>query len=103
MEIHDIHGFDARRAANELLSAGFIAIDDISWQLVDCAWDEVLNALGHAADELVLARQRVETSLGPVFVIRDAELVSAAKARREVLKCRPAPKSESTSREDANS
>jgi hypothetical protein len=34
--------------------------------------------------------------------IRDAGLLSAAMARREVLNCRPAPKSESTHREDAN-
>ena len=71
IKIHDVHGLDAKRAAKDLLSNGFVAIDDISWQLVDCAWDEVLDALGHTADYLDLARQRIETKWGPVFVIRD--------------------------------
>lgn len=86
MKIYIASGIDSRRAAKELLREGMVAIDDISEGLIDVTWDEILDELSHAADELDLRRDRIATALGPVFVIRDHERVSAAKARAAVLR-----------------
>jgi len=87
--IHDVHAFDARTAARELLRHGMVAVDDITEKLIDCAWEDLFDQLGHSADGMRFKTQRIETGWGPVFVMRDAKRVSAVKARNVVLGLRP--------------
>lgn len=89
LAIHDVHALDARSAAAELARQGMVAVDDISEGLIDCAWEEIFDELGDAADGMPLKTQRIETPWGPVFVMRDADRVSAAAARGAVLSQRP--------------
>ncbi len=91
LRIPDIHDFDAERAATELLLFGFTAVDDISGQLVDCAMEELDDALGLAGDSVDLVVDEIDTSWGPVFVFRDRGRVTRQKVRALVLKVRPAP------------
>ena len=82
MKVYDVHDFNAKAASREFLKHGFIAVDDISGGLVDCAEDELLDALGFAADELDLGIEELSTSWGPVFVFwdRGRGTLAAAKA-----------------------
>ena len=63
-------------------------IDDISENLYDVVQDEIMDSLGVAGDELDLRTQRIDTPSGPVFVLRQASVWSAARARAEVLRTR---------------
>jgi len=85
MTVHVVPGVDSRAAARDLLETGAVGIDDIAETMHDVIRDEILEELGHAGDELDLRMQRVETVIGPVFVLRDADVWSAAEARRAVL------------------
>lgn len=91
LRIPDIHDFDAEQAATELLAFGFTAVDDISGQLVECALEELDEALGLAGDSVDLVVDEVDTGWGPVFVFRDRGRVTRQKVRALVLKERPAP------------
>jgi len=83
--IHVTPGVDARAAARDLLKNGAVGIDDIGENSYDLIRDEILEILGHAGDAIDLRTERVSTAIGPVFVLRDADIWSAAKARRAVL------------------
>jgi len=89
MRIHVTPGVDARQAAQDLLETGAVGIDDISENLYDVIHYEILDQLGHIGDELDIRTQRVETAIGPVFVLRAAATWSAAGARRAVLATAP--------------
>lgn len=82
--VHDVHAFDARRAAAEFMRHGFTAVDDVTGGLIDCANDELIDALGLAVDEFALTQARIETSWGPIFVFwdrsRGPKVLAAAKA-----------------------
>ena len=91
MRIHVVPGVDARAAARDLLETGAVGIDDIAENMHDVVHDEILDELGNAADGLDLRTQRVDTAIGPVFVLRDADRWSAAKARNVVLHDRGQP------------
>ncbi len=91
MRIHVVPGVDARAAARDLLETGAVGIDDIAENMHDVIHDEILDELGNAADGLDLRAQRVDTAMGPVFVLRDADRWSAAKARNVVLRDRGRP------------
>ena len=93
MGIPDVHDFYAARAAKELLTVGYTAVDDISGQLVDCAEAELFDALGFAGDGLELAIDEIDTSFGPVFVFRDRRRVSLETVKAFVFKHRPEPPS----------
>ena len=92
MRIHLVHDLDAHAAARDLLENGMVAIDDITEELIDDAEEDIFEELGYAGDGILLTKQRVDTSWGPVFVLRDPDVVSAAKARAAVLRERPEPK-----------
>ncbi len=85
MRIHVVPGVDARAAARDLLETAAVGIDDIAENLYDVVRDEILEELGHAGDELDLRTQRIDTAIGPVFVLRNADVWSATEARRSVL------------------
>jgi len=85
IKIHVAPGMDARKAAHDLLKDGAVGIDDIGENLYDVIRDEIIEELGHVADEIDIKTQRVDTSIGPVFVLRDANIWTAAKARKAVL------------------
>ncbi len=89
MKIHDVYGFNAQRAADELISVGFTAVDDISGKLIDCAQDELFDALGFAGDEMDVRVEEMRTSWGPVFVFWDGDKESLAAARKFVRANRP--------------
>lgn len=91
MRVHVAPGVDARIAAADLLSEGMVVIDDIGENLHDLVSEEILDELGHVADGLDILEQRVDTRLGPVFILRAASLWSAAKARAAVLRELGAP------------
>lgn len=91
LRIPDIQDFDPKLATAELLTFGFTAVDDISGQLVDCAHEELHDALGFAGDGIDLVVDEIDTSWGPVFVFRDRGRVTRQKVRALVLKVRPAP------------
>ena len=92
MKIHDVYGFDARSAADELLRMGFTAVDDITGQLIDCAQDELFDALGFAGDEMDVRVEEMQTSFGPVFVFWDGRRESLDAARKFVRDKRPPAK-----------
>ncbi len=85
MKIHVTPGVDARAAARDLLETGAVAIDDIGENLYDVVRDEIFEELGRAVDDLDIRTQRVATSIGPVFVLRNTDIWSAARARSAVL------------------
>jgi len=89
MRIPDIYDFDPEQAAQEVLTFGFTAVDDISEQLVESALDGLYEALGFAGDHLDLKTDRIDTSWGPVFVFRDRSRVPLRKVRAFVMKHRP--------------
>lgn len=89
MKIHDVYGFNARRAADELMRVGFTAVDDIRGQLIDCAQDELFDALGLAGDEMNVRVEELRTSLGPVFVFWDGDKASLEAAKEFVRTHRP--------------
>lgn len=91
MRIHVVPGVDSRAAARDLLETGAVGIDDIGESLQDIIHDEILEELGHAGDALDLRTQRVDTALGPVFVLRNADVWSAAEARKALLDDRGPP------------
>lgn len=84
IKIHVAPGMDAHAAARDLLRTGAVGIDDIGENLYDVVRDEILYHLGHAGDEIDLRTDRVRTTFGPVFVLRDAAVWSAADAREAV-------------------
>ncbi len=92
LKIHVVPGVDAQAAARDLLQNGAVGVDDIGENTYDLIWDEILDALGHVADEIAIRRQRIETRIGPVFVLRNATLWTAAKARAAVLEMRGDPR-----------
>ena len=85
IKIHIAPGVDARSAARDLRKTGAVGIDDIGENLHDVVRDEILEELGHVGDGIDLRTQRVETPLGPVFVLRIADIWSASKAKKAVL------------------
>jgi|SRR5688572_32646188 len=85
ISIHVTPDVDVEAAARDLLKNGAVGIDDIGEWLYDVIRDEILEELGHAGDGLAIRTQRVDTSLGPVFVLRAAHAWSAAAARRAIL------------------
>ena len=85
IKIHVAPDVDVRAAARDLLMTGAVGIDDIGENLHDVVGDEILEQLGHAADELDIRMHRVDTAIGPVFVLRDADVWPAAEAKRVVL------------------
>ncbi len=91
MRIHVVPGVDARAAARDLRETGAVGIDDIGEGTHELLRDEILEELGHAADELDLRTQRVDTAIGPVFVVRNAALWSAEAVRKAVRASRGPP------------
>ena len=89
MHIPDIHDFNPVRAAKELLTLGFTAFDDVSGQLVDCALEELHDALGFAADDLDIRVDEIDTSWGPIFVFRDRSRATLKTVRAAVFAQRP--------------
>lgn len=89
MKIHDVHGFDAEQAGRELLDLGFTAVDDVSGELIECAEEELLDALRFAADEIDLGVDEIRTTCGPVFVFWDRGRATLEAAKAFVLKNRP--------------
>ena len=85
MKIHVTPGVDARAAARDLLETGAVGIDDIGENQYDGVRDELFEDLGHVVDDLDIKTQRVETRMDPVFVLRNADVWSAAEARSAVL------------------
>ena len=83
--IQEVHDFDARRAAKELLKFGFTAVDDIGGLLIESAEDELLDELGLAVDALDFTRDEIDTSYGPVFVFRDTSQVTLEAAKKLVF------------------
>jgi hypothetical protein len=88
MKIHVTPGLEARAAAEDLIRDGAVGIDDIGENLHDVVREEILAELGHAAEALDIRVQRVATALGPVFVLRVADIWSSARARKTVLASR---------------
>ena len=88
MRIHVVPGVDAELAAADLLATGMVAVDDIGEQSYKGVFDEIMEELGHMADGLDLREQCVETPLGAVFVLRDPDMWSAARAKKAVLAAR---------------
>jgi hypothetical protein len=84
IKIHVAPGVDARAAARELLKTGAVGIDDIG-ENHDVVREEILDELGHAGDGIDLRTQRIDTPLGPVFVLRNVDVWSAADAKKAVL------------------
>lgn len=84
-------GVDARAAARDLRETGAVGIDDIGERTHELIRDEILDELGHASDELDLRTQRVDTAIGPVFVVRNAAIWSAEAARKAIRACRGHP------------
>ncbi len=85
IKIHVEPGIDARAAARDLLRDGAVGIDDIGENLYDVARDEILEELGHAGDGIDVRTDWIEGPFGPVFVLRDAAIWSAAAAKKAVL------------------
>jgi len=52
MRIHVTPGVDARAAAKDLIATGMVAVDDIGGSLYDLVFEEILEEIGHAADDL---------------------------------------------------
>lgn len=85
LEIRLSQGFDAAAAAVEMLELGVTLVDDIAEQLYDICREEVMDELGHAADEMDVQVTRVATSFGPVFIFRDRRRVTLAEAKKLVF------------------
>jgi hypothetical protein len=85
IKIHVAPGVAARAAARDLLKSGAVGIDDIGENLHDLVSEEILDELGNAGDGIDLRTQRVDTPIGPVFVLRIADVWSAAEAKKAVL------------------
>jgi hypothetical protein len=83
-----VPGVDARAAARDLLKSGAVGIDDIGENLHDLIRDEILDELGNPWDGIDLRPQRVDTPIGPVLVLREADIWSAAAAKKAVLNSR---------------
>ena len=86
LRIHVVPGIDSRAAARDLLDVGAVGIDDIGEETFPLIRDEIFDELGHAADELDIRTQRVDTNAGPVFVLRNADVWSAAQTRKAILR-----------------
>ena len=82
IKIHVTPGVDAREAARDFLKTGAVGIDDIGENLYDLVREEILDELGNVGDGIDLQTDRVESPLGPVFVLRNADLWSAAEAKK---------------------
>lgn len=93
MRIHVVPGVDAESAAADVLSVGMVMVDDIGEQSYQVVFDEILEELGHMGDGLDLREQRVETPFGPVFILREPDMWSAARAKKAVLAARSGSKS----------
>ena len=93
MRIHVVPGVDEELAASDLLATGMVAVDDIGEQSYQGVFDDILGELGHIADGLDLRKQQVETPLGPVFILRDPDMWSAARTKKVVLAARGGSKS----------
>ncbi len=91
MRIHVAPGADTRAAARDLLETGAVGIDDIAENLYDVVRDEILEELGNVGDELDLRTQRIDTAIGPVFVLRNADAWSSTEAKKAVLASRGQP------------
>jgi hypothetical protein len=91
LTIREVHDFNAKVAAREVLEFGFTLIDDISEVLVDVTKDELMDELSHAADEMDIRTNRVETGWGPVFIFRDHSRVTLAVAKKFVFAQRSKP------------
>ena len=89
MNIPDVRDFDAIAAMRELLADGYTAVDDIGGLLYQHAEEELLDALGFAADDIEIVTDRIDTSFGPVFVFRNPSRVTANQVAAEVRKYRP--------------
>jgi len=88
MNITEIHDFNARSAAKELLSEGATAVDDIGEGLYQNALAELFDELGFAGDDLDIVTSRIDTDWGPVFVFRDRRRMTLKSARMLVAKHR---------------
>ncbi|MDX9723333.1 MAG: hypothetical protein RBU37_21455 [Myxococcota bacterium] len=88
MRIHIVPGVNLRAAASDLRKTGLVAIDDIAERSWEELFSYIIDELGHDADELELRTQRIETRFGPVFVLREADRWTAAKAKKAVLDVR---------------
>lgn len=86
IKIHAAPGVDAREAARDFLKTGAVGIDDIGGNLYDLVREEILDELGNVGDGIDLESDRVESPFGPIFVLRNADLWSAAEAKKTVLK-----------------
>lgn len=86
MRIHCCPGVDEVAAAKDFLDTGMVGVDDIAENLYDVIFEAIIDELGHAADFMDLREQRVDTSYGPVFVLRDHDRCSAQRARAAVLR-----------------
>jgi hypothetical protein len=93
MRVHVVPGVDAGSAAADLLANGMVAVDDIGRQSYAGVFDEIMEELGHMADGLDLREQHVETPFGPVFILREADMWTAARAKKAVLAERGGSKS----------
>jgi len=91
IQIHVVPGADATAAARDLLEAGAVGIDDIGEHSHADIEGEILDELGHAGDALDLQYERVDTALGPVFVVRNSAEWSAREASAAVLASRGQP------------
>jgi hypothetical protein len=89
-KIQEVHEFNARKAAKELWTFGFTAVDDIGRTLVDCAEEELFDELGLVADAMDIKRTEIESFAGPVFVFRDRTRVTLKAAKEWVAKHYPA-------------
>ena len=78
-------GVDVRAAVRDLMKDGAVGIDDIGENTYDSIRDAILDSLGHAAGGFDLRTQRIATAMGPVFVLRNHHVWSAANTRRAVL------------------
>jgi hypothetical protein len=92
MRIHVVPGVDAASAAADLMQTGMVAVDDIGRESYQGVFEEILEELGHMADVLDLREQRVETPLGPVFILREPSMWSASRARKAVFADRGGPR-----------
>lgn len=85
LTIREVHDFNARVAAREVLEFGFTMVDDISEKLVDCVKDELFDELSQSADEMDIRTDRVETGWGPVFIFRDHSRVTLTVVKKFVF------------------
>lgn len=84
MRVHVVPGVDTQSAAADLVATGMVAVDDIGEQSYQGVFEEIMEELGHMGDGLDFGEQRIETPLGPVFVLREPSMWSAARAKKAV-------------------